>query len=714
MALHRLSLFTLLLLLATLALDPVRADVPKTPTGKAPLELLVHGFLAPTGVAVDPDGTVFFTDRKEGRLWQRASNGSLTILLDRLEQARGLVRGEDATLYLVADAFQEQQEGARSKGVLLRRTPNDGTVSIFAENFRKPKQLAFDRDNRLLLSTRGVLRSQADPAGEEQQVEPDDDEDAEDAATADAEEDEETVGPPEAFRGTVFRINVEDGQILGSHSGFRRPSGVAADEAGTLTVIAKGFKPKEPPLKGTLFQIKANGDTTVLLEGRFKRPKGLVQDFLGQFFLAVKKDPETPKDGGLLLKVTPDGTFTRFAQGFERPWGLTFDPQGNFYVTDPKAGRIYRFLAPAPPSLADHPATTREAQVTLAGTTEPEAVITVRGGKEEVTTVADAQGKFTLEVPLNPDQVNTLKVYTTGAKGEGLTSTATIATIQQQTTAPPPSIVLVVQITEPSPGSTVTADSVLVRGLVDAGGLEVGVTVNSSPAAVVGNTFAAIVPVTPETTTLTAVATTVGGASATQSVGVTVATAPTPAVMLRASPASGVAPLQVSFSLVGGPVPTAVELDREGDRLIEFTGTSLEGQSFTYAQAGVYTPSATITDSDGNRFTAGTVVQVYDRAGLDNVLQSKWTGMRGALREGRIEEALEFIAQDFREEFRLDFTALAPFLPTLGQELEGIRFVAIRGHRTQYELLSTEDGVTFSYNVEFIRDVDGIWRIAFF
>jgi len=714
MALHRLSLFTLLLLLATLALDPVRADVPKTPTGKAPLELLVHGFLAPTGVAVDPDGTVFFTDRKEGRLWQRASNGSLTILLERLEQPRGLVRGEDGTFYVVADAFQEHQEGAWSKGVLLKRTPNDGSVSIVAENFRKPKQLAFDRDNRLLLSTRGGLRSQEDPAVEEQQVEPDDDEGTEDAPAADAEEDEETEEPPEAFRGTVSRINAEDGQILASHPGFRRPSGVVADEAGTLTVVAKGFKPKEPPLKGTLFQIEANGDANVLVEERFKRPKGLVRDVLGQFFLAVKKDPETPKDGGLMLKVAPDGTFTRFAQDFERPWGLTFDPQGNFYVTDPKAGRIYRFLAPAPPSLADHPATTREAQVTLAGTTEPEARITVRGGQEEVTTFPNSEGRFSLDVPLLPDQVNQLKVYATGAKGEGLTSAAALAPTQQQTTPPPPSIVLVVQITDPTPGATVTADSVLVRGLVDAGGLEVGVTVNSSPAAVVGNTFAAHVPVSPETTTLTAIATTVTGASATQSIVVTVATAPTPAVTLRASPASGVAPLRVSFSLVGGPVPTAVELDREGDGLIEFTGTSLEGQSFTYAQAGVYTPSATITDSDGNRFTAGTVVQVYDRAGLDNVLQSKWTGMRGALREGRIEEALEFIAQDFREEFRLDFTALAPFLPTLGQELEGIRFVAIRGHRAQYELLSTEDGVTFSYNVEFIRDVDGIWRIAFF
>src|SRR3972149_8977916 len=102
MAPRRLSLFTLLLLRATFVLVSVRADVPKTPTGKAPLELLVHGFLAPTGVAVDPDGTVFFTDRKEGRLWQRASNGSLTILLERLEQARGLVRGGGGQLYPVA------------------------------------------------------------------------------------------------------------------------------------------------------------------------------------------------------------------------------------------------------------------------------------------------------------------------------------------------------------------------------------------------------------------------------------------------------------------------------------------------------------------------------------------------------------------------------------------------------------------------------------
>jgi len=714
MTLRRLSLFTLVLLLATLVLVPVRADAPKTPTGKAPLELLVHDLPAPTGVAVDPDGTIYFTDRKEGRLWQRAPNGSLTILLERLEQPRGLVRGEDGTLYFVADAFQEPQEGARSKGVLLKRTPNDGTVSIVVENFRKSKQLAFDKDNRLLLSTRGGLRPQADPEGEEEQDERDDDEAAEDDAVADAEEDEETEGPPEAFRGTVFRINAEDGQTLASHAGFRRPSGIVADEAGTLTVVAKGFTPKEPRLKGTLFQINTNGDATVLVEERFKRPKGLVRDVLGFLFLAVRRDPERPKDGGLILKVAPDGSFTRFAQGFERPWGLTFDPQGNLYVTDPKAGRIYQFLAPAPPSLADHPATTRETQLTLSGTTEPEAKITVRDGQEEVTALANVQGAFSIDVPLVPGQVNQLKVYATGAKGEGLTSATALAPIQQQTTPPPPSIVLVIQITEPASGATISTDSVLVRGLVDAGGLEVGVSVNGIVASVQGNIFAALVPVTPETTTLTAIATTAAGATASQSIAITVAPPATPAITLRASPPSGVAPLTVAFSVLGGPVPTTIALDLQGDGTIDFTGPSLEGQTFTYAQSGLFLPKVTVTNAQGNQFTASAVVQVYDQVGLDTLLQSKWTGLKGALRAGDIPRALSHIAVPSRPRYEALFGALSARLQGIDAILTTLTLDKIRNQEAFYEMVRTDAGITKSFEVRFAVDEDGIWRLRMF
>jgi sugar lactone lactonase YvrE len=694
--------------------SPPLARAPQKPAAKAPLEVLVTRSRAPTGIAVDPDGTVYFTDRKEGRLWQRAPTGSLTILLERLEQPRGLVRGEDGTLYFVADDFEEHPERPRSKGVLLKRSPDDGTVTILAEDFRKPKQLAFDQDHRLLLSTRGGL-PQAEPAGEEAQDERDDDEAAEDDAAADAEEDEERGVPPAAFRGTVFRVHPEEGQILGSHSGFRRPSGLVADEAETLTVAAKAFRVKEPPLKGTLFQIPATGDVTVLVEERFQRPKGLVRDVLGQFFLAVKGDREKPKDGGLILKISPDGSFTRFAQGLERPWGLTFDPQGNLYVTDPKAGKIYRFFAPPAPALAVLPERTTESRIGLSGTAEPKAKITVRGGQEETTTFADAQGAFSLEVPLLPDQVNALKVHATGAQGEGLTSAPALAVIQQQTTPPPPSVTLILQITEPSPGATVTANSVLVRGFVDAGGLEVGITVNGIPAAVSGNTFAALVPVNPGTNTLTALATTVTGVSATQSVAITVEVPSVSPVILHASPAGGVAPLNVGFTVLGGPAPVKIELDLEGDGTVDFTGTGLDGQIFTYSKPGIYAPRMKLTDSEGRQFAASSTVQVYDQVVLDAQLQAKWSGLKDALRAGDVARAASFFHSSTRAAYQSQLSRFNPAaLATIDRWMTTIQRVEVGPGGAQYEMLREEGGEIFSFAVWFQLDEDGFWRLRRF
>lgn len=101
---------------------------------------------------------------------------------------------------------------------------------------------------------------------------------------------------------------------------------------------------------------------------------------------------------------------------------------------------------------------------------------------------------------------------------------------------------LQVLIPEPVNGATISAGSLLVCGTVEAGGVEVGVTVNGFPAAVQGSSFAAQIPVTPETTGLTAVATTATGATASHSVNITVLAAPAPAFTLLATPRSGVVP----------------------------------------------------------------------------------------------------------------------------------------------------------------------------
>lgn len=294
-----------------------RAHAPEQPTGKAPLQILIDGFRAPTGVAVGPDGTLFFTDNKEGRLFELVDplgpGETLTVLQDHLKKPRGLVQGEEGTLYVVADELKGHGKGPRPKGLLLRWHRADGALSIVASGFKKPQQLAWDQRGRLLVSTQGGLRHHSDRSNDEEN---DNDEEGEELKKAKHNDKNEGL---RGFPGTVFRVTPEDGQIVEAYPGFRRPSGVWGNDADTITVAAMKFERDGPPLAGSLLQLDSAAVPSMLVGERFQDPTGLIQDALGQFYLAVKRDPDRPEDGGLLLKVAPDGTFTRFAQGFRHP-----------------------------------------------------------------------------------------------------------------------------------------------------------------------------------------------------------------------------------------------------------------------------------------------------------------------------------------------------------------------------------------------------------
>ena len=273
---------------------------------------------------------------------------------------------------------------------------------------------------------------------------------------------------------------------------------------------------------------------------------------------------------------------------------------------------------------------------------------------------------------------------------------------------------LEIEITSPSGGETINKERIMVKGTIKSDTRDIGIRVNGILADVNGNKWIANnVPLTVGANAITAVATDSYGNTDTTTI--TVYTNDiTQNAKLSANITSGIAPLQVYFTASTSSTPTSYQMDFEGDGIIDYTGPAFEDISFTYNSEGIYYPTISVTDDQGNTYSDTFAITVISKTEIDTLLKGKWEGMKGALTTANVERALEMFVESSREMYRYNFNLLSSILPIITKDLGNVRLMNITDDVAEYEMPAIQDGIEYSFYIQFVKDSDGIWKLRFF
>ena len=286
-----------------------------------------------------------------------------------------------------------------------------------------------------------------------------------------------------------------------------------------------------------------------------------------------------------------------------------------------------------------------------------------------------------------------------------------------------------VHITAPAPGSVLTDPATVVEGEIETTGtpgvqLKLRVPVYGQtletlvPAQINGRRFAAWVPLAPGTVQIAALASDDEGRTAEDAV--TVRFEPDPpdndrAGMPEVSPTVGFAPLAVTF---GGELATDPEIDLldwdvDGDGRAEFHRpdflTPPSQVTYTYAVEGLYVARMQARHAPtGRTLSARVPINVIPRPDLRAI----WDGFHAALARGDVEGALRLIAFEERDRYRRALESLGPDLGAVAAGLQALTPTVVQPGYATGTTTRVRDGAREGVIVHFLRDADGVWRIA--
>lgn len=299
--------------------------------------------------------------------------------------------------------------------------------------------------------------------------------------------------------------------------------------------------------------------------------------------------------------------------------------------------------------------------------------------------------------------------YTLTATGEGGTTTASVTVTVNIVSR------IDVTITSPVNGASLTGSSVMVRGTVNNSlGYETGVTVNGLCIASLSDGQFAVnnVPLLPGANTITVTAVDTSGTTASSSVAVT-ATQEADYVRLRAFPDSGMAPLETTIRVSGSFTIADPIITPQGPGTVEqLPGFGPDEYRYKMTTPGIYYFTVQATGPDGVAYQDAAAVTVLSTQ-LDTLLRAKWEEMKTALNNRDVNGAVRNFASDTQSDYEKLFTSLTPILSNVVGELytTHINLISTANNKATYEIIVTREGRPLSFQLQFVQNGNGIWKI---
>jgi hypothetical protein len=276
---------------------------------------------------------------------------------------------------------------------------------------------------------------------------------------------------------------------------------------------------------------------------------------------------------------------------------------------------------------------------------------------------------------------------------------------------------LTIQITSPSAGASIARPDTMVQGTItNSADTETGVTVNGMVALKENNNFTANhVPLKPGSNIITATVT--DSAGHTTGTSIIVQADPTGNyIELSTDTITGIAPLEFTISVDASFTLPAIgaTLTHTGPGTIEVLSSTPDTFDIRLTTPGIYYFTATVT-YQGNTYTDVIAVQVLDKAAVEQSLKAKWNAMKAAMVASNVDTAVHSFVYEKRQKYQRLYSYLLPRLPNIANTMEPITFLKSQGSIINFRIYSDEvwGGQTYTlpYEVIFMIDVDGIWRI---